>query len=473
MCPMDKFNIDKMEEECGVFGVFSNERKDVAGLSYYGLYALQHRGQESAGISVSHQGKIKTHKGMGLVADAFSTETLAGLVGNAAIGHVRYSTQGASQLANAQPLESSYKLGQIAVAHNGNLVNAGVIRELLEDTGATFSTTIDSEVIIKMIARKAANGVAEAVKSAVGAIQGSYALVILANNELIGVRDPLGIRPLCLGENEAGDYFLASESCALDSVGATLVRDIEAGEMVIINEDGIKSIKYAEKTQNAPCSFEQIYFARPDSIVDGINVYNARVEGGKLLAKQMKVEADIVIGVPDSGVPAAVGYAEASGIPYGVGLIKNKYIGRTFIKPSQELRERAVQVKLNPLKSNIEGKRVVVVDDSLVRGTTSRKLIDMLRRAGAKEVHFRSASPAVKHSCFFGIDTAARNELLASRMNIEEMAETIGADTLDFLSLENLYASLGKRECCVGCFNGAYPVQAPMGFQQEVQVEKC
>ncbi len=473
MCPMDKFNIDKMEEECGVFGVYSNERKDVAGLAYYGLYALQHRGQESAGISVSNQGKIKTHKGMGLVADAFSTETLAGLVGNAAIGHVRYSTQGASQLANAQPLESSYKLGQIAVAHNGNLVNAGVIRDLLEDTGATFSTTIDSEVIIKMIARKAANGVAEAVKSAVGAIQGSYALVILANNELIGVRDPLGIRPLCLGQNEAGDYFLASESCALDSVGATLTRDIEAGEMVIINEEGVKSIKYAEKTQNAPCSFEQIYFARPDSIVDGINVYNARVEGGKLLAKQMKVEADIVIGVPDSGVPAAVGYAEASGIPYGVGLIKNKYIGRTFIKPSQELRERAVQVKLNPLKSNIEGKRVVVVDDSLVRGTTSKKLIDMLRRAGAKEVHFRSASPAVKHSCFFGIDTAARSELLASRMSVKEMAEVIGADTLDFLSLENLYASLGKRECCVGCFNGAYPVQAPMGFEEELQAEKC
>ncbi len=473
MCPMDKFNIDKMEEECGVFGVYSNERKDVAGLAYYGLYALQHRGQESAGISVSNQGKIKTHKGMGLVADAFSTETLTGLVGNAAIGHVRYSTQGASQLANAQPLESSYKLGQIAVAHNGNLVNAGVIRDLLEDTGATFSTTIDSEVIIKMIARKAANGVAEAVKSAVGAIQGSYALVILANNELIGVRDPLGIRPLCLGQNEAGDYFLASESCALDSVGATLVRDIEAGEMVIINEEGVKSIKYAEKTQNAPCSFEQIYFARPDSIVDGINVYNARVEGGKLLAKQMKVEADIVIGVPDSGVPAAVGYAEASGIPYGVGLIKNKYIGRTFIKPSQELRERAVQVKLNPLKSNIEGKRVVVVDDSLVRGTTSKKLIDMLRRAGAKEVHFRSASPAVKHSCFFGIDTAARSELLASRMSVKEMAEVIGADTLDFLSLENLYASLGKRECCVGCFNGAYPVQAPMGFEEELQAEKC
>ncbi len=473
MCPMDEFNIDKMEEECGVFGVYSNERKDVAGLAYYGLYALQHRGQESAGISVSNQGKIKTHKGMGLVADAFSTETLTGLVGNAAIGHVRYSTQGASQLANAQPLESSYKLGQIAVAHNGNLVNAGVIRDLLEDTGATFSTTIDSEVIIKMIARKAANGVAEAVKSAVGAIQGSYALVILANNELIGVRDPLGIRPLCLGQNEAGDYFLASESCALDSVGATLVRDIEAGEMVIINEEGVKSIKYAEKTQNAPCSFEQIYFARPDSIVDGINVYNARVEGGKLLAKQMKVEADIVIGVPDSGVPAAVGYAEASGIPYGVGLIKNKYIGRTFIKPSQELRERAVQVKLNPLKSNIEGKRVVVVDDSLVRGTTSKKLIDMLRRAGAKEVHFRSASPAVKHSCFFGIDTAARSELLASRMSVKEMAEVIGADTLDFLSLENLYASLGKRECCVGCFNGAYPVQAPMGFEEELQAEKC
>ena len=463
MYPMDKYNIDKMEEECGVFGVFSTEKKDVSGLSYYGLYALQHRGQESAGISVSDFGKIKTHKGMGLVADAFSSETLAGLQGNSAIGHVRYSTQGVSELTNAQPLESSYKLGQIAVAHNGNLVNAGVIRDLLEDAGATFNTTIDSEVIIKMIARKAANGLEEAVKSAVGAIQGSYALVILADNELIGVRDPLGIRPLCLGKNEAGDYFLASESCALDAVGADLVRDVEAGEMVIINEEGIRSIKYAEKTQNAPCSFEQIYFARPDSIVDGINVYNARVEAGKLLAKQMKVEADIVIGVPDSGVPAAVGYAEESGIPYGIGLIKNKYIGRTFIKPSQELREKAVQVKLNPLKSNIEGKRVVVVDDSLVRGTTSKRLIEMLRKAGAKEVHFRSASPAVTHCCFFGIATAERSELLASKMSVEEMKEAIGADTLDFLSLENLYKSLGKKECCVGCFNGAYPVQAPMG----------
>ena len=314
-----------------------------------------------------------------------------------------------------------------------------------------------------MIARKAVHGVEEAVRNAVAAIQGSYALVILADNELIGVRDPMGIRPLCLGQNEAGDYFLASESCALDAVGANLVRDIEAGEMVIINEEGIRSIKYAEKTQNAPCSFEHIYFARPDSIVDGINVYNARVKAGKLLAKQMKVEADIVIGVPDSGVPAAVGYAEESGIPYGIGLIKNKYIGRTFIKPSQELREKAVQVKLNPLKSNIEGKRVVVVDDSLVRGTTSKKLIDMLRRAGAKEVHFRSASPAVTHSCFFGIATAERSELLASKMSVEEMKDTIGADTLDFLSLENLYKSLGRREWCVGCFNGAYPVQAPMG----------
>jgi len=459
----EKYYIDKMEEECGVFGVYSKETKDVSGLSYYGLYALQHRGQESAGISVSDFGKIKTHKGMGLVADAFTSEDLAGLTGNAAIGHVRYSTQGASQLINAQPLESSYKLGQIAIAHNGNLVNAGVIKDLLEDGGATFNTTIDSEVIIKMIARKASKGLEEAVKSAVGAIQGSYALVILADNELIGVRDPLGIRPLCLGETESGDYVLASESCALDSVGANLIRDIEAGEMVIINGEGIKSIKYAEKTKNAPCSFEQIYFARPDSVVDGINVYNARVEGGRLLAKQQKVEADIVIGVPDSGIPAAVGYAEESGIPYGIGLIKNKYIGRTFIKPSQELREKAVQVKLNPLRSNIEGKRVVVVDDSLVRGTTSKKLIDMLRRAGAKEVHFRSASPAVRHCCFFGIATAERSELLASKMSIEEMNETIGSDTLDFLSLENLYKSLGKRECCVGCFNGAYPVQAPMG----------
>lgn len=452
---------DKMEEECGVFGIYSKDRSEVAQITYYGLYALQHRGQESAGISVSNFGEIVTYKGMGLTADVFTSKTLENLVGNAAIGHVRYSTTGASKLENAQPLESRYKLGQIAVAHNGNLTNAKIIRELLEDGGSTFNTTIDSEVIIKMVARKANGNVEDAIRSTVGAIKGAYALVILAGNKLVGVRDPYGIRPLCLGINENGDYILASESCAIDAVGGTLIRDILPGEMVIIDENGVKSIKYSENNKKAPCSFEHIYFARPDSIIDGLNVYESRVEAGRLLAKQMKVEADVVIGVPDSGVPAAIGFAEASGIPYAIGLVKNKYIGRTFIKPTQALREQAVMVKLNPLKVNLEGKRVVIIDDSLVRGTTSKILIEIIRKAGAKEVHFRSASPAVKHSCYFGIDTAHREELIASRLSVEEIRKEINADTLDYLTMENMLKSLKGCNYCVGCFNGEYPVDTP------------
>ena len=452
---------DKMEEECGVFGIYSKNIAEVAQITYYGLYALQHRGQESSGISVSNFGEIVTYKGMGLTADVFTHDILKNLVGNAAIGHVRYSTTGASKLENAQPLESRYKLGQIAVAHNGNLTNAKIIRELLEDAGSTFNTTIDSEVIIKMIARKANGNVEEAIRSAVGAIKGAYALVILAGNKLVGVRDPYGIRPLCLGTNANGDYILASESCAIDAVGGTFVRDIHAGETVIIDEDGVKSIKYSENNKKAPCSFEHIYFARPDSVIDGLNVYESRVEAGRLLARQMKVDADVVIGVPDSGIPAAIGYAEESGIPYAVGLIKNKYIGRTFIKPTQALREQAVMVKLNPLKVNLEGKRVVIIDDSLVRGTTSKILIEIVRRAGAKEVHFRSASPAVKHSCYFGIDTAHREELIAARLSVEEIRKEINADTLDYLSMENMLKSLKGCDYCVGCFNGEYPVDTP------------
>lgn len=460
----DIHDVDKMEEECGVFGVYSKTAKEeISTLTYYGLYALQHRGQESAGITISNSGNKTTYKGMGLVADVFSSEKLKELQGNAAIGHVRYSTSGESKLANAQPLESKFKLGQIAVAHNGTLVNADIIRELLEDSGSTFITDIDSEVIINMIARKASKGLEEAIRSTVSAIKGSYALTILADHKLIGVRDPYGIRPLCLGQNKEGDYFLASESCALDAAGADLIRDIEPGEMVVIDDNGVRSIKYAENTKNAPCSFETIYFARPDSIIDGKSAFNVRVESGKYLARQKPVEADVVIGVPDSGIPAAIGFAEESGIPYTVGLIKNKYIGRTFIKPSQELREKAVQVKLNPLKVNVEGKRVVVVDDSLVRGTTSRLLIQMLRRSGATEVHFRSASPAVKYPCYFGIDTAHRKELIAAKLSIDEIKEEIGADSLDYLTLSNLTKVLGSEDFCMGCFDGAYPVCTPMG----------
>ena len=461
ICTEEMLAKDKMEEECGVFGVYCKENKEVSQMCYYAMYALQHRGQESAGITVSNGGQLYSYKGMGLTADVFTEETLNQLQGNAAIAHVRYSSFKDNKIENAQPIESRFKLGQIAVAHNGNLTNSKVIRELLEDGGATFTSTSDSEVVIKMIARKAADGLEEAIKATVSAVKGAYAFVMLADKKLIGIRDPYGIRPLCIGTNEAGDYFLASESCAIDAIGGHIVRDVEAGEMVIIDDNGIKSIKFAENKNIAPCSFEHIYFARPDSTIDGINVYQARVEAGKLLAKQCKVDADIVIGVPDSGVPAAIGYAEESGIPYAMGLIKNKYIARTFIKPVQSLREQAVMVKLNPLRIQLEGKRVVVVDDSLVRGTTSKILIEIIRRAGAKEVHFRSASPAVMHPCFYGVDIAHRKELIAARMSVEEIRQEINADTLDYLSMENMLKSLKGCDYCVGCFNGEYPVDTP------------
>jgi len=450
---------EKMEEECGVFGIYSNENKsDIAGLIYYGLCALQHRGQESAGMSISRDSKIVTSKGMGLVSDVFTEKILKETVGNVGIGHVRYSTAGSSCEGNAQPLQSHCKLGDIAIAHNGNLINPDIIRELLEDAGVVFQTTTDSEVILNMMARRARKGLKPTLTDTISAIKGSFALVISVQNKLIGIRDPHGIRPLCMGKLEDGSIVLASESCALDSVGAELIRDINAGEIVIIDENGIEAINYNEQSHKAPCSFEHIYFARPDSIIDGLDVYKSRYETGVKLWHQNKIEADIVIGVPDSGIPAAQGYAIASGIPFVTGLVKNKYIGRTFIKPSQELRERAVRVKLNPIKSMIAGKRVVVIDDSLVRGTTSKKLIEMLRTAGATEVHFRSASPAVKHPCYFGVDIAYREELLASEKTTEEMCEFIGADSLDFLDIDNLTSTLGSCEFCMGCFDGIYPL---------------
>ncbi|MEI6857113.1 amidophosphoribosyltransferase [Psychrilyobacter sp.] len=450
---------EKMEEECGVFGIYSREnKKDIAGLIYYGLCALQHRGQESAGMSISKDEKIQTFKGMGLVSEVFSETILKETVGNIGIGHVRYSTAGGSCEKNAQPLQSHCKLGDIAIAHNGNLINPKIIRELLEDAGVVFQTTTDSEVILNMIARRSKNGLKSTLVDTISAIKGSFALVIAVQNKLIGIRDPYGIRPLCMGKLEDGSIVLASESCALDSVGAELIRDINAGEIVIIDENGVEAINYNERSHKAPCAFEHIYFARPDSVIDGLDVYKTRYETGVKLWEQGKVEADIVIGVPDSGLPAAQGYAIASGIPFVTGLVKNKYIGRTFIKPSQELRERAVRVKLNPIRSIIEGKRVVVIDDSLVRGTTSKKLIEMLRGAGATEVHFRSASPAVMHPCYFGVDIAYRKELLAADMSVDEICKYIDADSLDFLSQHNLMDTLGSESFCMGCFGGIYPM---------------
>ena len=453
---------DKFKDECGVFGVYSNKPMDVASMTYYGLYALQHRGQESAGIAVADGETVDIRKGMGLITEAFSQEDIASLKGFAAVGHVRYSTSGDTRIENAQPLLTQTKLGPIAMAHNGTLVNADVIKELLEDGGHIFHTSIDSEVIANLIARGAKKGVERAIFDAIQAVRGSFAMVILTQDKLIGVRDPNGIRPLCLGKTEDG-YVLSSESCALDAIGAELVRDIQPGEIVIIDENGIESHRYSENTQCQTCAFEYIYFARPDSSIDGLDVHESRVRAGQQLFKEHPIEGDIVVAVPDSGIPAAIGYAKASGIPYDTGFVKNRYVGRTFITPSQEVREKAVAVKLNPLKVNIKGKRVILIDDSIVRGTTSKHLVDSLRRAGAKEVHFLVASPVVKYPCYFGIDTPYRKELIGANNSMDEIREIIGCDGIGYLSMDGMYKCFNQDQgYCVGCFNGVYPVSTPI-----------
>ncbi|WP_032121494.1 amidophosphoribosyltransferase [Clostridium amazonitimonense] len=453
---------DKFKEECGVFGIYSNNSFDVAKITYYGLYALQHRGQESAGIAVSDGENISLHKNMGLVSEAFDENSLSNLKGRAAIGHVRYSTTGSSNVINAQPILTNCKLGPMAIAHNGNLVNAEVIKELLEEGGSIFQTSIDSEVVLSLIARAAKKGIEKAVISAIQAVKGSFAMVILTEDKLIGIRDPNGIRPLCLGKIE-DSFILCSESCALDTIGAEFVRDIKPGEIVVIGEEGIESIIYSEKIKPQVCSFEYIYFARPDSTIDGISVYEARRKAGEILYEECPVEADIVVGVPDSGIAAAVGFSKASNIPFGIGFIKNKYVGRSFISPSKEIREKTVSLKLNPLKENIKDKRVVLIDDSIVRGTTSKKLVEILRRAGAKEVHFRVSSPVVKYPCYFGMDTPYRKELIGSNLSLEEINKEIGADSLGYISQRGLMRSFGKEDgFCLGCFSGVYPVDTPI-----------
>lgn len=449
---------DKLHEECGVFGINSFTGKDVSEKVYYGLYALQHRGQESAGIASNLGGEILLKKEMGLVPDCFSSEDLKELKGSIAIGHVRYSTCGDSNVINAQPLVGKSKLGQIAIAHNGTLVNASSIRELLEEAGALFQTTIDSEVILNLAVRNASRGIIKGIKDALNVIKGAYALTIACGDMLIGIRDPYGIRPLVLGKTDDG-YVLASESCALDAVGAELIRDVKAGEMLIIKGQETESIMFSEKTGNHVCSFEYIYFARPDSKMDGLSVHKSRLAMGAKLYEEYPVKADIVIGVPDSGIAAALGYSRASGIPFEVGFTKNKYIGRTFIAPSQEIREKNVSIKLNAIREVVEGKDVVLIDDSIVRGTTSRRLIETLKRAGAGKIHFRVSSPMVKHPCYFGIDTPYREHLIAAVKTKDEIRDQIGADTLEFISIDGLLDSLeSDNGYCTGCFSGQYPM---------------
>lgn len=452
---------DSLHEECGVIGVYRTE-KNAARHAYYGLFALQHRGQESAGIAVNQDGDIEVRKGMGLVADVFNEQALNELQGNIAIGHVRYSTAGDKDVRNAQPLVAKYKKGDIGLAHNGNLVNADNIREILEDSGVIFHSTTDSESILNLIARYSGKGIENGIKNTMSLLKGAYALVMTTGDSLIGIRDPHGLRPLCIGKISDG-YVLASESCALDVIDAEFIRDVEPGEIVIINADGLRSIEPSSKCQKHLCVFEHIYFARPDSILDGDNVYDFRVHTGKLLARQKKIEADMVMPVPDSGVPAAIGYAKESGIPYGEGLVKNRYIGRTFIQPTQEMRENAVRIKLSPLKRNLEGKRVIMIDDSIVRGTTSKRIVEQIRKAGAKEVHVCITSPPVQYSCYFGIDTPYRKYLIGAQKSVDEICEYLGADSLTYLGLEELREACGfKDQFCSACFDGKYPMEVPI-----------
>ncbi len=459
--------IDKLKEECGVFGIWTKDKKASYDV-YDGLYALQHRGQESAGIASFEKGELLVRKRMGLVSTALTPEDFKLLKGNMAIGHVRYSTKGDSSVLNAQPLTGRSKFGALAVAHNGTLVNTEVIRSLLEDSGAIFQTDTDSEVIVNLIARGIHKGIENAVLDAVKTVKGSFALVIAFGNKLIGIRDTFGIRPLVMGMR-GEDVIFASESCAIDTIGGTLIRDVKAGEMVVVEDGVAKSYVYSEKTKAQTCSFEYIYFARPDSTIDGINVHTLRVKTGEMLFEEYPIEADVVIGVPDSGLAAAIGYSRASGIPFDIGFSKNKYVGRSFIAPTQAAREKVVSLKLNAQKDVVQGKRVVLIDDSIVRGTTSKYLVDLLYKAGAKEVHFRVSSPKVMFPCYFGIDTPYRKHLIAAVMTQDEIRDYIGCTTLEYISKDGLIKSLGRDTFCTGCFTGEYPLGAPNEFLEDFE----
>ena len=460
---------DELHEECGVFGIYDFDGGDVASTIYYGLFALQHRGQESCGIAVSDTNgpkrKVLSHKGMGLVNEVFTPEILEGMKGDIGVGHTRYSTAGSSTRENAQPLVLNYVKGTLALAHNGNLINANELREDLEDTGAIFQTTIDSEVIAYHIARERINcsSAEEAVKRACMKLKGAYALVVASPRKLIAARDPYGFKPLCIGKRD-NCYIVTSETCALDTVGAEFVRDVLPGEVVTITPDkGIESdmSMALPKEQEARCIFEYIYFARPDSHIDGVSVYASRIKAGRFLAQDSPVEADLVTGVPESGNAAALGYSLESGIPYGTAFVKNSYVGRTFIKPKQSSRESSVQVKLNVLKEAVAGKRVIMIDDSIVRGTTSDRIVRMLREAGATEVHVRISSPPFLWPCYFGTDIPAREQLIAYNRSIEEICKIIGADSLGYLNIERLEEMSEGLPICKGCFTGKYPMEPP------------
>jgi amidophosphoribosyltransferase len=458
-----------LHEECGVFGIYDFDGKDVASSVYYGLFALQHRGQESCGIAVSEtdgpKGKVTSFKDMGLVNEVFTGDVLEKMKGDIGVGHVRYSTAGESTRENAQPLVLNYVKGTLALAHNGNLINAKELKKDLEYTGAIFQTTIDSEVIAYHIARERLNSktAEEAVRRAAAKLKGAYSLVVMSPRKLIGARDPFGFKPLCIGKRDNA-YIITSETCALETIGAEFVRDVEPGEVVTISpEGGIRSDKSLclPKEKEARCIFEYIYFARPDSHIDGVSVYDSRIKAGRFLAIDSPVEADLVVGVPESGNAAALGYSLESGIPYGTAFVKNGYVGRTFIKPKQSSRESSVRVKLNVLKEAVNGKRIIMIDDSIVRGTTSDRIVSMLKEAGAKEVHVRISSPPFLWPCYFGTDIPEREQLIAYNRTVEEIRQVIGADTLGYLEINRLHEMVKGLPICKGCFTGTYPMEPP------------
>jgi amidophosphoribosyltransferase len=459
---------ERMHEECGLFGIDA-PGEDVANLTYFGLYALQHRGQESAGIATSDGRTMRMHKDMGLVAQAFDTESLENLTGHLALGHTRYSTTGSNRLENAQPIMVEHpQLGTIAIAHNGNLTNAQVLRDDLEQHGVRFKTSSDTEVLAELVAHTNGADIVSVLRRALPRLQGAYCLLFLTNDTLVGVRDPLGIRPLCLGRLPDGGAIITSETCALDTVGAEFVREIEPGEAVVLGRGEPVAEQLLLSPRKAMCMFEFIYFARPDSHLQGQSLYEARRNMGRELAREAPADADIVISLPDSGTPAAVGYAEASGIPYSEGLIKSRYITRTFIQPNERLRNVGIKLKFNPLREILAGKRVVLVDDSIVRGTTSRKIVEELRRAGTKEVHFRVSSPPIQWPCFMGIDIASRSELIASGRSVEEVEHLIGADSLKYLSKAGLFRAVKNVSgFCMACFDGDYPVPVPVQLEMD------
>ena len=465
-----EIDADKLHEECGVFGIWNVS--DAAAVTALGLHALQHRGQEATGIVTFDGGRFHSHRGLGLVGDNFGeAKVIAALPGGNAVGHNRYATTGDTVLRNVQPLYADFEFGGFAVAHNGNLTNASALHRTLVRRGCLFQSTTDSEVFVHLIAISLYSTVVDRLIDALKQVVGAYSLVALSNEALMGVRDPMGVRPLILGRignHGTGGWVLASETCALDIVGAEFVRDVEPGEIVVINDQGVRSIKPFGATKGRFCVFEYIYFARPDSVMEGMPVYDARKRIGAELARESHVDADVIVPVPDSGVPSAMGYSTESGIPFELGIIRNHYVGRTFIEPTESIRNLGVKLKHSANRSMLKGKRVILVDDSIVRGTTSRKIVEMVRGAGAAEVHMRISSPPTTHSCFYGIDTPERAKLLAARHSVDEMADLIGADSLAFVSLDGLYRALGKPNrdvakphYCDACFTGEYPIPLP------------